>query len=111
MCKRVLLTVENKKDVDGWATCRLRCNMLEFGTVWPKPTGKVEISMNIVMIDPSKITFNEINLKKSEYWTVAEERFIGMQLKKLPKYKIETGGQNLTIVITTETGDMGKHCA
>lgn len=89
------------------SVCRLYCNE-DVGTVWPKPTGKVQISNDVVKINPNDIIFTSENFKKEPgYWTMATERFKAIQKKKLPKkYSIKPGGKTLIIDVASETDDM-----
>lgn len=101
------LTAENKQTAVSLAICRLYCNE-DLGTVWPKPTGKVSLSNDVVKINPADIKFKTENFKKEPaYWDMATERFIGMQQKKLPKkYSIKSGGKILTIETAADSDDM-----
>jgi hexosaminidase len=89
--------------------CKLYCNE-DVGTVWPKPTGDVQISNDVVKINPSEITFKTSSFKKEPaYWTMAENRFQEMQKKKLPKkFSIKSGGKALIIEVVAESDDMGE---
>lgn len=89
------------------AVCRLYCNE-DVGTIWPKPTGAVSISNDVVKINPQDIIFKTEHFKKEPaYWNMATDRFKQMQQKKLPKkYGVQTGGKTLLIDVTSETDDM-----
>lgn len=80
------------------------------GTVWPKPTGNVQISNDVVKIDPSEIIFKTNNFKKEPaYWSMAEKRFQEMQQKKIPKtFSLKSGGKALVIEVNVESDDMGE---
>ena len=101
------MTPENKLTAVSLPVCRLYCNE-DVGTVWPKPTGKVQISNDIVKINPNDIIFSTTNFKKEPgYWTIATDRFIEMQKRKLPKkVPIKSGGKTLLIDVVVDTDDM-----
>lgn len=101
------MTPENKLTAVSLSVCRLYCNE-DVGTVWPKPTGEVRISNDVVKINPNDIIFNTQNFKREPaYWTMATDRFMAMQKKKLPtKYEIKSGGKTLLIDVATDTDDM-----
>lgn len=103
------ITPANLPTAVSLAVCRLFCNE-DVGTVWPKPTGEVQISNDVVKINPKEITFKTINFKKEPaYWAMAEKRFHEFQEKKIPtKYSIKAGGKKLVIEVVTETDDMGE---
>lgn len=109
LCKKVELTPDNIKTAVSLSVCRLFCNE-DVGTVWPKPTGDVQISNDVVKINANDIKFKTDNFKREPaYWAMAEKRFNEMQQKKLPKkYSIRSGGQTLTIEVVVESDDMGK---
>ena len=85
------------------------CNE-DVGTVWPKPTGEVQISNDVVKIDPSEISFKTKSFKKEPaYWTLVEQRFQDMQQKKIPKnFSLKSGGKALVIEVIAENDDMGE---
>lgn len=91
------------------SVCRIYCNE-DVGTVWPKPTGKVQISNDVVKINPNEITFKTSNFKKEPaYWAMAEKRFLEFQQKKIPKsYSIKAGGKKMVIEVVVNSDDMGK---
>lgn len=101
------LTPENKMTAVSLSVCRLYCNE-DVGTIWPKPTGTVSMSNDVVKINPQDIIFKTENFKKEPaYWNMATDRFKQMQQKKLPtKYSIKSGGKTLLIDVTSETDDM-----
>lgn len=86
------------------------CNE-DIGTVWPKPTGEVKLSNDVVKINPNEMKFTTNNFKKEPaYWTLAETRFREMQKTKLPKkFSVKQGGKTLEIEVVVETDDMGKN--
>lgn len=103
------LTPENIKTAVSLSVCRLYCNE-DVGTVWPKPTGEVQISNDVVKINPEEIRIKTDNFKKEPaYWSMATERFVKMQRKKLPKkFSIKSGGKALVIEVNVENDDMGE---
>jgi hypothetical protein len=109
LCKKVELTKENISTAVSLSVCRLYCNE-DVGTVWPKPTGEVKISNDVVKINPSDIQFKTNNFKmEPAYWSMAEQRFKDFQQKKIPKhYSIKSGGKTLLIEIIVNSDDMGK---
>lgn len=109
MCKKVELTEVNIATAVSLPVCRLFCNE-DVGTVWPKPTGSVRISNDVVIIDPSNINFKTESFKKEPaYWQMAEARFILMQSRKHPKRQsLKNGGKPLVIEVLADEDDMGK---
>jgi hexosaminidase len=109
LCKKIELTQENIKTAVSLPVCRLYCNE-DIGTVWPKPTGDVKLSNDVVKINLDDIVFKTDNFKMMPgYWSMAETRFREMQKKKLPKkFSIKSGGKRLVIEVVVKTDDMGK---
>lgn len=109
MCKKIELTDANIATAVSLPVCRLYCNE-DVGTVWPKPTGLVQISNDVVKIDPSDIKFRTNSFKKEPaYWKMAEERFQVMQRRQHPKKQsIKSGGKSLLIEVIAANDDMGK---
>lgn len=103
------MTPDNIETAVSLSVCRLFCNE-DVGTVWPKPTGDVQISNDVVKINPSEITFKTNNFKKEPaYWSMAAQRFQDMQKKKLPKrFSLKSGGKAFVIEVIVENDDMGK---
>lgn len=86
----------------------MRCNEEEIGTLWPKPTGNVEISNYVVQIDPNEVKFKRNGFNdKGGYLTAAEERFQDMQRKKIPKHPVNSGGKSLLVESVIEVDDFG----
>lgn len=109
LCVKVPLTPANILNLEGLSRCRLHCNKEELGTVWPHPSGNVVISDEVISLNPHEITFQALNFKNSnsEIWRMAEERFLDMQHKKIPKYEIEFGGESLLIEVHVDVVDIG----
>lgn len=109
MCKKVELTDDNLATAISLPVCRLFCGE-DIGTIWPKPTGTVKISNDVVKIDPHTISIVTGSFKKAPaYWAMAESRFHEMQMKKKPeKANLENGGKQLKIEVASESDDMGK---
>lgn len=109
LCKKFELTPDNIKTAVSLSVCRLYCSE-DVGTVWPKPTGDVQIANDVVKISLDDIIFKTDNFKKEPaYWSMAETRFRDMQKKKLPsKLSIKSGGQSLVIEVKVDSDDMGE---
>lgn len=108
---KIPATPANILTLDGLSKCRLHCNKQELGTVWPHPTGNVQISDGVVKLNPHEITFSPVAFQNSnsEIWTMARERFLNMQQKKIPKYGIESGGESLLIEVQVDVDDIGEN--
>lgn len=104
------LTPANIKTAVSLSVCRLYCNE-DIGTLWPKPTGDVQISNDVVKINPNDIVFKTDSFKKEPaYWSMAKQRFQDMQQKKIPtKHSMKSGGKGFTIEVVAESDDMGKN--
>lgn len=89
------------------SVCRLSCHKEELGTIWPKPTGDIQISNIVVQID---LSVDPISVKTSEDESDpmrrAFQRFIDMQKKKIPKNEMKSGGKKLIVDTTIEVPDM-----
>lgn len=109
MCKKVQLNDTNIATAVSLPVCRLYCNE-DIGIVWPKPTGVVKITNDVVVISPDDIKFITSSFKKEPaYWTMAQDRFYEMQKKMHPKrLSIKKGGRTLTIEVVADNDDMGK---
>ncbi|ODN03290.1 Chitooligosaccharidolytic beta-N-acetylglucosaminidase [Orchesella cincta] len=53
--KKIRSTLEDPNSGTPMNICKLNCDPL--GSLWPKPTGNVNISKDVVSIDPTKVTF------------------------------------------------------
>ncbi|CAG9804653.1 unnamed protein product [Chironomus riparius] len=106
-CKKVELTEENKKTAVSLSVCRLFCDEV-YGTLWPKPTGEIAPSNEVVKINLHDITFKTNNFKLyPAYWAMATDRFLEMQKKKFPtKYSVKSGGNPLVIEVLVDSDDM-----
>lgn len=104
------VTPANILSLDGLSKCHLYCNKQELGTVWPHPTGNIQIADEVVKLNPHEITFSAVGFQgaNSEIWRIARERFLDMQQKKIPKYGIESGGESLLIEVQVDVVDIGE---
>lgn len=107
-CQKYRLNSENYNSSQGLFHCRLFCDANRMGTVWPLPTGDIEISSNAVNVDPDKIVFITSSFKANEeHWKIAETRFLEMVKKKhQKKYPLKSGGAKLTIEVVADTDAM-----
>lgn len=80
------------------------------GTVWPKPTGEVNIKQYVMQIDPEEIRFRSTSFKKdSSYWTENEQRFRDQVKVKIPKtVTTKGGGRTVLIEVFVDSDDMSK---
>lgn len=88
--------------------CRLYCSD-DIGTLWPIPRGKSEFTKDVEKIDENKFSFTVSggNFSEPELWIMTRDRFVEMQLKKIPsKYPLTPGGKALEISVNIESGDM-----
>lgn len=110
-CVKYKLTADNNSTAIGLQLCRLHCNENnDIGTLWPKPSGFVQVSNDVVKIDPTRIIFNSDNFKSdSIYWPMAQKRFRDMQLKKIPSRNSQNSGDSeLVIEVIAESNEMSE---
>lgn len=109
-CVKFKLTSENNSSAIGLPLCRLNCNVNDdIGTLWPKPSGYVQVSKDVVKIDPKKIVFLSDNFKgDTDYWAMAQTRFRQMQRKKIPFKQSLLSGHVLIIRVIAESNTMSK---
>jgi hypothetical protein len=102
------LTPESNTTALSLSMCRFVCDTKGVGSLWPLPSGKVQVSSTFVEIDPSDITFKrgEFIEGDSAAWKMAEERFKEMQHRKV--VESQTEGHKLLIEFQVESGDMSE---
>lgn len=110
VCTRVELPLGSVEDFVSFSVCRMTCGNDGNGTLWPRPTGDIQISNNLVKIDPQAINSITLNFRvERSYWALAEGRFRQMQQRKLPKkWNISSGGKRLMVEVVAESDDMGE---
>lgn len=109
-CQKYQLTADNNNTAKGLSLCRLYCDEKNAGTLWPIPSGLIEVSNDIFQLNLNEVTFDTENFKKvPEYWEMAQRRFQDMQQKKTPqKYSLKNGGNALVIEVVAASDDMCK---
>lgn len=83
------ITDGNVKLLTGLPACHLQCE--EYGTLLPRPTGKVDINREIIGVNVSAIEFILPTFASQQrYWTETVDRFY-----RVLDSKIETAGEDL----------------
>lgn len=106
-CNKIQIMLENQDTILSLAVCRLYCGD-DIGTVWPIPRGSVQFIKHVEKIDIHRILITTENFKNDhELWDMARERFLEMQMKKIPqKYPLVPGGKAVEIEVIVENDDM-----
>lgn len=101
------LSEENFAKAISLPVCRLFCGST-IGTLWPKPTGVVQLEPLMRQVDLANIEFQVPGTaKRDKLWKAAEKRWMDVLKAKIPNRKILTkGGYQFTVVINSpDTGD------
>lgn len=101
------LSEENFAKAISLPVCRLFCGST-IGTLWPKPTGVVQLEPLMRQVDLANIEFQVPGTaKRDKLWKATEKRWMDVLKAKIPNRKILTkGGYQFTVVINTpDTGD------
>lgn len=83
------------------AACKISCD--PYGTLWPRPTGRVELAGELVPIDPNNV---EINENGNENKLVrAGYRHFQTNLQKLGKGAKDLSGKGAKLIVTVKIED------
>lgn len=107
VCRKVELSEENFAKAISLPVCRLFCGS-NIGTLWPKPTGAVQLEPVMRQVDLSNIEFQVPGTaKRDKLWKATEKRWMDVLKAKIPNRKIlRKGGYQFTVVIDApESGD------
>ncbi|XP_030375717.1 chitooligosaccharidolytic beta-N-acetylglucosaminidase [Scaptodrosophila lebanonensis] len=101
VCKKVELSEENFSKAISLPVCRLFCGE-DIGTLWPKPTGAVELERLMKQVDVSNIEIKLLaSRKKDNLWNNVENRWMDLIHAKIPSRKsLNNGGYELNIGVT-----------
>lgn len=105
-CIRKQLTDNDSKAV-SLPICRIFCGD-DPGTIWPKPTGTVQVKNFIARINIDSIRLNVLKRSKinQDFWKANEDRFLGQTKHKVPKsVKLDNQGIGLVININVTNPD------
>uniref|UniRef100_A0A1A9WKE8 beta-N-acetylhexosaminidase n=1 Tax=Glossina brevipalpis TaxID=37001 RepID=A0A1A9WKE8_9MUSC len=105
-CVKFQLNEENLKSALSLLVCHMLCGDT-IGTLWPKPTGKIEYESDLLHIDRSDISFDTPEYPLyAHLWQVNEKRFNKIIDNKLPNMGIiKKGGSPMKIVIKLTSDD------
>ena len=109
-CQKTMLTDVNFHTTTGLSRCRLYCDGKKTGTLWPLPTGRIEVSNDVFELDINEVTFKTSNFRNEpELWEMVEKRFHEMQQRKRPRtYAMYDGGISLVIEVIAASDDMSE---
>ncbi|XP_055912181.1 chitooligosaccharidolytic beta-N-acetylglucosaminidase-like [Eupeodes corollae] len=95
---------KNEYISQSFVVCRMLCGDEDIGTLWPKPSGPVEMGEVVVSIDRTKIRFQLIpKFVKNYLWDMAKERFAKQIEAKIPDSSlVRNDGKSLMIRINLE---------
>ncbi|TDG45450.1 hypothetical protein AWZ03_008073 [Drosophila navojoa] len=100
ICRKVELSEENFASAISLPVCRLFCGS-DIGTLWPKPTGVVQLEPLMRQVDVANIEF-QMPGTKDNLWKSAEQRWLDLLEAKVPNPKIlKKGGYQLNIIVNT----------
>ncbi|KAH8302268.1 hypothetical protein KR044_004554, partial [Drosophila immigrans] len=98
VCRKVELSEENFAKAISLPVCRLFCGS-SIGTLWPKPTGAVQLEQLMRQVDITSIEF-QMPEKKNNLWRATEQRWMDLLHAKIPNLKLlRSGGYPLTVLI------------
>ncbi|KAK5648924.1 hypothetical protein RI129_003816 [Pyrocoelia pectoralis] len=98
-CEKVRVQPESKPI--SLAACKISCD--PYGTLWPQPTGRVELGGELVPVDPNNI---EINENGNENKLVrAGYRHFQTNLQKLGKGAEDQSGKGAKLIVTVKIED------
>lgn len=82
--------------------CRIFCGD-DPGTIWPKPTGTVQLKNFIARINIGAVRLNVLKPSKAnqEFWTANEERFLSQVKRKVPQ-SVKLDNQGIGLVVDIE---------
>lgn len=87
--------------------CRIFCGD-DPGTIWPKPTGTVQLKNFIARINIGAVRLNVLKPSKinQDFWTDNEERFLSQVKRKVPvSAKLDNQGIGLVVDIEVTRPD------
>lgn len=100
LCRKVELSEENFASAISLPVCRLFCGS-DIGTLWPKPTGVVQLEPLMRQVDVANIEF-QMPGTKDKLWKSTEQRWLDLLEAKVPNRKIlKKGGYQLNIIVNT----------
>lgn len=100
LCRKVELSEENFASAISLPVCRLFCGS-DIGTLWPKPTGVVQLEPLMRQVDVTTIVF-QMPGTKDKVWKSTEQRWLDLLEAKIPSRKIlKKGGYQLNIIVNT----------
>lgn len=102
VCRKVELTEKNFATAISLPVCRLFCGS-NIGTLWPKPTGAVQLEPFMRQVDISTIVFQFPGTNsKDKLWKKVEKRWMDLLHAKIPNRRsLAKGGYQFTINIKT----------
>ncbi|KAH8398294.1 hypothetical protein KR215_002721, partial [Drosophila sulfurigaster] len=103
VCRKVELSEDNFAKAISLPVCRLFCSS-SIGTLWPKPTGAVQLEPLMRQVDITNIKIQRpggVN-KRDKVWRDTERRWMDLVHAKIPNLKLlRSGGYQLAVVINT----------
>lgn len=85
--------------------CRIFCGS-DPGTLWPKPTGAVNLKNVVAKIDVDSITLSASNYKEQQhFWDENKNRLLKQIKSKIPRKVNIEGGKFVRIDILVESND------
>ncbi|KAL7732024.1 hypothetical protein ACLKA6_015787 [Drosophila palustris] len=103
ICRKVELSEENFAKAISLTVCRLFCGS-NIGTLWPKPTGAVQLEPLMRQVDITTIQFQAPgnDEKKDKLWKKTEKRWMDQLNAKIPNRRsLKKGGYQFTVNINT----------
>lgn len=85
--------------------CRIFCGT-DPGTLWPKPTGSVNLKNVMAKINVNSVTLSASNFKDHQrFWDENKDRLIKQIKSKIPRNVKIDGGKNVRIDVVVESND------
>uniref|UniRef100_A0A1I8PS49 Beta-hexosaminidase eukaryotic type N-terminal domain-containing protein n=1 Tax=Stomoxys calcitrans TaxID=35570 RepID=A0A1I8PS49_STOCA len=102
-CVKVELSENNWNTAISLPVCRMFCGDT-IGTLWPKPSGKVEVDHMLLHVNMESIDFQmPPNTKHFKLWEANRERFMGLLHNKVPNADVfKNEGHPLKIFVELE---------
>lgn len=104
-CIKTLINTISTTDAVSLQVCRIFCGT-DPGTLWPKPTGAVNLKNVMAKINVDSVTLTASNQQDHQrFWDENKDRLLKQIKSKIPRNVKVDGGKKLRIDVVVETND------
>lgn len=104
-CIKTRINTISTTEAVSLQVCKVFCGT-DIGTLWPKPTGAVNLKNVMAKIDVNSITLSASNYKdQTRFWDENRDRLLKQIKSKLPRKAQVDGGKSVRIDILVESND------